>query len=66
MKTNKEVEKVKALISNMDIKDQKVRIKIENLKGVFQKDKDEIISLLKEKRPTLYSNWTLEIASSCM
>lgn len=66
MKTNKEVEKVKALISDMSVKDQKVRIKIENLTGAFQKDKDEIMSLLKEKRPTLYSNWSLEIASSYM
>lgn len=60
------IEKVKTLISEMSVPDKKVRKAIENLTGAIQKDKDEIISLLKEKRPELYSNWSLEIASSYM
>ncbi len=60
------IEKVKTLISDMSAGDKKVKKAIEDLTGAVQKDKDEIISLLKEKRPELYSNWILEIASSYM
>lgn len=66
MESNKKIEKVKTLISDMSVSDKKVRKVIENITTARQKDKDEIISLLKEKRANLYSSWTLEIASSYM
>ncbi len=64
---NAKLEKIKTLISDMSVEDEKVKEEVENLTTELpQKDKDEIISLLKKKRPTLYSSWILEIASEYM
>jgi hypothetical protein len=66
MVPNKNIEKVKTQISNMSVPDKKVRKAVENLTTTRQQDKEEILALLKKKRPTFFSQWQLEIASKYM
>lgn len=66
MRVNQKIEEVKTLISDMSVSDKKVREIVENLTDAPQEDNEEIVSLLKEKRPSLYSEWMLEIASEYM
>lgn len=66
MEQNKEVQELKTLISDMSVSDKKVKEVAKNLSCPEKKDKDEIILLLKEKRPNLYSELALETASDYM
>ena len=66
MRLNKLTEKAKTQILDMSVSDKKVRKAVENLVTAHQKDKDEVLALLKEKRPTLFSVWQLEVASKYM
>lgn len=64
MKTIKEI---LVLISNKKNSDDITRKEIEKLGTTpTEVERNEILTLLKIERPTLYQNWMLEVAGSYM
>jgi ketol-acid reductoisomerase len=67
--TNKvDIAEIRALITNDKILDEKVKEKINSLfaETISAKESREIIFFLKEKRPKLFTEWYLDIASKYM
>lgn len=62
------VKEIETLILDINVLDEEVKKEIEKLDSskIIDDDRNKILSLLKEKRPILFSEWQLEIASNYM
>ena len=64
----KKIIRILALISDINVSDLRVRKEIEDLdpSKIKKEDKEQILSLLREKRFNFFSEWRFETASGYM